>query len=66
MSWPAHPDDELVEITAFGATEPEYIRGHSAIGAKVNEARALYIDGAISAEELERRIDAALASVRPT
>jgi hypothetical protein len=59
--WPAHPDDQLIEVTALGDTEPRFLPGMSEIGRRVNLAAAAYIAGSIPFEEFERRVDEVLA-----
>jgi hypothetical protein len=61
VTWPAHPDDELVEVTGFADIEPRYLVGRSYIGVKISQAASLYVYGSISFEEFERRVDDALA-----
>jgi hypothetical protein len=60
LDWPEHPDDEYVEAAGFG-TGPVYLRGRSAIADAVAQARAAYVTGAITHDEFEVRIDAAIA-----
>lgn len=64
MTWPAHPDDEWVEITSFGDTEPQYLLARSGVDAKIGEARALYLAGQTDAAEFEHAIDNAIDETR--
>lgn len=59
-AWPAHPDDEWVDVTSLGDTAPHYALARSGAETVVNRARAAYIAGQIDVEELERRIDEAV------
>lgn len=52
MTWPAHPDDVWIEVTCMGG-EPEFIRGTSGAERVIGEARAKYLDDAITIEEFE-------------
>jgi hypothetical protein len=61
VSWPSHPDDEWVEVTAYGASEPAYVLAASGVAKAIARARAEFLAGSIEVEELELRIDAALA-----
>jgi hypothetical protein len=63
VSWPAHPDDELIDVTAYGSPGREYARGRSVIGDAIAQARHDYIEGDIDAWEFERQIDRALTSL---
>ena len=62
MMWPAHPDDEWIEVTAYGDSEPIYVRGMSGAAAEVAEARAKYLADQITVEEFEAVFDRVLAA----
>jgi hypothetical protein len=61
MTWPAHPTDELIEVTALGDHAPTFLPGRSEIGRQINQAAALYIAGRIPFEEFDARCDRALS-----
>jgi hypothetical protein len=53
---------ELVDITAFGDTEPRYLTaGWSDRDVAIAKAKALYVAGEIDVDELERRVGEAVA-----
>jgi hypothetical protein len=61
LAWPAHPDDQLVEVTALGDTEPRFLVGMSEIARQINAAAALHVAGRIPFEEFDARCDRALS-----
>jgi hypothetical protein len=61
MTWPAHPDDEWVEVTGFGDAEPRYALARSGVGTKISRARAQYLAGQIDAAEYEQAVDDVIA-----
>jgi hypothetical protein len=48
-----HPDDEWVEVTRAGESEPRYILARSGAAAEVAKARAKYLAGQITIQEFE-------------
>lgn len=64
--WPEHPDDQWIEVTALGDTEPKFVPGISGAARQVAEAKAAYIHGRIPFETFEAILDSVfdLKSVR--
>jgi hypothetical protein len=48
-----HPDDEWVEVTRPGESEPRYVLARSGAAAEVAKARAKYLAGQITIQEFE-------------
>lgn len=59
--WPEHPDDEWVEITAYGDTEPQFIRGLSGAACEVGLAKEKYVYGAIDLDQFEAVVEKVLS-----
>lgn len=60
MTWPAHPDDEWVEITAFGDEAPRYALARSGAATQIADGRARYLADQITVDELEAIVEDAL------
>jgi hypothetical protein len=52
-SYKPHPEDEWVEVTPPGESEPRYVLARSGAAAEVAKARAKYLAGQISIQEFE-------------
>ena len=65
MTRPPHPDDEWVEVTNFGDTEPRYLLGISGADQEIARACARYVEGQITSEEFEAVCDRVFFSERP-
>lgn len=55
-----HPRDEWVDVTPYGATEPQYVLARDGRAIEIAEAKAAYLYDRIDIDELERRVAAAL------
>lgn len=67
MTWPAHPDDEWIDVTPMGSLRPIVILGVSGAEREIGFAREQYAVGQITLEDFERVVDrvAAGATVTP-
>jgi hypothetical protein len=64
-NWPAHPDDEWVELERFGDPVPTRILARSGVDKVIGAARAAYVEGHITIEEFTARLDAACSPSGP-
>ncbi len=63
MNWEPIPDDELVDVTPFGADQPEYLVGMRGRDIALAEAKARFVAGDVTLDEFEQRAEAVF---RPT
>ena len=59
-----HPDDEWVEVTSLGQSEPRYILARSGGEAELAKARAQYVAGQISLRGFELVLNRVMADPR--
>ena len=60
MTWPAHPDDEWIDVTPLGSAVPMLILGISGTEREIAAARAKYLADQITAEDFEEAVDVAM------
>lgn len=51
------PDDEYAEVSGFDDLEPRYLLARSGRDQAIARAKELYVDGSVTADELEAEID---------
>ncbi len=54
---PPNPEDIWVEVTAFGAAEPEFILAQSGRDRAVARARQRYLNNDLTIEQFEQELD---------
>jgi hypothetical protein len=64
VMWPARPDDEWIEITCIGDSEPRFMLGMSGVDREIARAKAAYLEDKITIEEFEAAIDPAIKGAR--